>query len=302
MQRSSTAKRSKTQRKKLIFVIAMLSVALIHFLLFWLYINYKSILLAFQTPASNELTLINFQNLFAEFRLPDSVIPQALKNTMIFFSVSLFIITPVSLFFSYFIYKKIAGYKIFRIIFFFPSIISVVILTSLYSSLVSVDGFIAEWLQKLFGLETIPNLLGESRYALVTIIIYCIWTGMGVNIVLFNGAMARIPEEIIEYDQLEGVGYMRELVQIVVPLIWPTLSTVIILAVVGMFNASGPVFFFTMGNFNTYTISYWIFEQVYIKEIYEYASAVGLFFTMIGVPIVIVVKKLLDKVDSGATY
>lgn len=294
--------RGSWRRKQQLFIIGMLSVALINFLIFWLYVNFSSIMLAFQTPASDGFTLVNFQNLFAEFGRKDSVITSGLVNTLKFFAVSLLVITPLSLIFSYFLYKKIRGYRIFRIIFFFPSIISVVVLTSLYSYMVATDGIITKIIMAVFNMDKAPVLMGESRYALNTIIGYCIWTGFGVNIVLFNGAMARIPYDIIEYDQLEGVGFARELFQIVVPMIWPTISTILVLGVVGLFNSSGPILFFTMGQHDTYTISYWIFEQVYIKSVYEYASAVGIFFTIIGLPIVLVVKWLLDKVGTDIEY
>ena len=77
---------------------------------------------------------------------------------------------------------------------------------------------------------------------------------------------------------------------------------VLVLAVVGLFNSSGPILFFTLGQHDTYTISYWIFEQVYMKSVYEYASAVGLFFTIVGLPIVMIVKWLLDKVGTEIEY
>ena len=294
--------RGSWRKKQQFFIIGMLSVALINFVIFWLYVNFSSILMAFQTPADDKLTLVNFKNLFEEFGRKDSVISSGLVNTLKFFAVGLLVITPLSLIFSYFLYKKIAGYRIFRIIFFFPSIISVVVLTSLYGYMVAPEGIVTKIVMFLFGMEKTPILLGESRYALTTIIFYCVWTGFGVNIVLFNGAMARIPYDIIEYDQLEGVGFARELFQIVVPMIWPTISTVLVLAVVGLFNSSGPILFFTLGQHDTYTISYWIFEQVYMKSVYEYASAVGLFFTIVGLPIVMIVKWLLDKVGTEIEY
>lgn len=296
------SKSSFWKKRQRIFVIAMLVPAIVNFLVFWLYVNFSSILMAFQSPGIEGLTLSNFLNLFEEFTRPDSVISSALINTLKFFAVSLIIITPLSLGFSYFLYKKIFGYKFFRVIFFFPSIISVVVLTSLYGYMVAPEGLITKIVKALFGMEDTPLLLGESRYALKTIIGYCIWTGFGVNIVLFNGAMARIPEEVMEYNKLEGVGFGRELIQIVVPMIWPTISTILVLAVVGIFNSSGPILFFTLGNHNTYTISYWIFEQVYMKSIYEYAAAVGLFFTILGLPLVMVVRWLLDKVGTDIEY
>lgn len=38
------------------------------------------------------------------------------------------------------------------------------------------------------------------------VFVYCVWAGLGFNIVLFSGAMSRVPQEILEYNKLEGVG------------------------------------------------------------------------------------------------
>ena len=288
--------------KQTLFIIGMLSVAFINLAIFWVYVNISSILMAFESPADGSFTLINFEQVFREFGRSDSLLPGALLNTIKFWGAGFFIITPLSLLFSFFVYKKIWGYKIFRIIFFMPSIISAVVLTSLFSFMVGVDGPITKAFMWIAGLERTPILLGESRYALNTIILYNIWTGFGTNIILFNGAMSRIPEEIIEYDKLEGVGYFRELIFIVLPLIWPTLSTILIFSIVGIFNASGPILLFTQGNYDTYTISYYIFENVSKNVRMEYSSAIGLVFTVIGVPIALGAKKLLEVIGSDIEY
>ena len=116
--------------------------------------------------------------------------------------------------------------------------------------------------------------------------------------------MARLPEEVMEYGKLEGVGPMRELFTIVLPMIWPTLSTLIIMIMTGIFTATGPILLFTEGAYNTTTISYYIWTMVYgaSSGSYPLASAVGLFFTIIGLPIVLIVRYVCNKIDSGVSY
>ncbi len=286
------------------FIVGMLSVAIVNFLVFWVYVNISSILMAFESPGVEGFTMINFENVFKEFSMPDSVLPNALWNTLKCFAVALVIVTPASLFCSYFLYKKIFLYKFYRIVFFLPSIINVVVMTCLFSYMASInpEGILTKIIQGILGLKRPPILFGDSRYAMNTILLYNIWTGLGVNIILFSGAMARIPEDIIEYGKLEGLGFGRELFQVVLPMIWPTMSTVLVLAIVGLFNASGPILFFTKGAFDTYTISYWIFDQVYHRGVYEYAAAVGLIFTFIGLPIALLAKWGLGKIGTDVEY
>ena len=79
-----------------------------------------------------------------------------------------------------------------------------------------------------------PDLL--SKYKVLTICVYTVWTGFRVNLVMFNTAMHRVPADVIEYGKIESVGMVRELVQIVIPMIFPTLTTVLLLGIAGYFS------------------------------------------------------------------
>lgn len=291
------------RRSKNIFVISMLAIAIVNFVIFWIGVNFNSILYAFQQRSSGTVkyTLANFELLFREFAKPNSVIMESLLNTMIFFAINLLVIIPLSLMLSYFLYKKIWLFRFFRFVFFMPSIISAVVLTTLFRYILTPNGPIVTLLHQ-FGIQNAPMFFSDSRYAIWSIVAYCIWTGFGVNLILFNGAMVRIPMSVIESGKIEGVSMFKELVQIIIPMIWPTLSTVLVFTFVGIFTSSGPILLLTEGAFKTNTISYYIFDQVYNRGIIEYSSAVGLFFTVLGLPIVLSVKHIMDKIGSDVEY
>lgn len=65
-----------------------------------------------------------------------------------------------------------------------------------------------------------------------------------MNIILFSGAMNRIPESVIEYGKIDGAKPMREMFQIVLPMIAPALGTIMLLSCVSVFGASGPILLF----------------------------------------------------------
>ena len=217
----------------------------------------------------------------------------ALKNTMIFFFSNLFVVLPVSLLLCYFLYKKVTGYKAFRFIFYLPSIVSASVYVVLFKYIIASNGPVGI-IFDAFGWEKIPYLT-DSSYALSTILFYTIFTGFGGNIVLLSGAMSHIDESILEAGKIDGVTMWRELVSLVLPLVWPTLSTLIIFSFVGIFSASGPILLFTEGAYGTMTISYWLFEQVQRYSVYYYPSAVGLFFTLIGTPIALIMRRVLSR-------
>ena len=291
---------SKKTIKKYLFVSRMLIIALLNIAIFYFYVNFKSIIMAFKIDGEAGLTLYHFKTFISELTKADSTIFKALLNTMIFFVNSIAIIFPLSLLLSYFIYKKIRCYKIFRVIFFIPGIISSVVLVIVYKNFIVPMGPLGQILNA-FGVEC-PHWFADSRYAKWAIVLYCIWTGLGGNMILFGGAMARIPDEIVEAATLDGVGTFRELTQVVIPLIWSTICTLLVFTIVGIFTASGPILLFTQGEYDTYTISFWIFQQIERGYDPNYPSAVGLFFTLIGTPIVLILKHYLEKIGSDVEY
>lgn len=295
----------KRKRKSLgesLFIIGMLIIPLVHLLIFWFYKNIDSILLAFQTPVSgggNRWGLDNFVTLFKEFSRSDSNILGALKNTFIFFFVDIGISFPLSILIAYFIYKRVPFFRGFRVIFYLPCIIAATVTSTLFEYIIAGNGPVAELLA-LKGLE-MPALFSNSDYALKTILFYTVFFGLGVNLVLLSGALNQIDKSVLESANIDGANRFQELIYMIIPLMWPTLSTILTFMFVGLFGASGPILLFTQGAYGTYTLSYWIFHQVYYGSTYNYPAAVGLFFTCIGAPIALVMRWLLSKgVDDVA--
>lgn len=301
-----TVSKTKSGRKRTerLFIISMLAIPALNWLVFWLYVNISSFALAFQNNFG-EWSLINFRLLWGQLTSPyGATIGLALKNTCYYFLNNLFIIFPLSVFISYFIFKRILGYKVFRVIFFLPAIISGVAMTSVYTAIISPNGPLGA-LCRALNIPFTEGLLNSPKTATKTILVYCVWTGFCSNIILIGGAMSRVPVEVLESAKIEGCGPFRELVQIVLPLVWSTLSTMLVFILTGIFNASGPILLFMPdGGSETTTLSFWIFKQVYGNgEMggtgnYGLVSCAGLCFTAIGVPLILTIRWLFEKIPA----
>ena len=169
--------------------------------------------------------------------------------------------TPVNIMVGYFFYKKMPLYKVYRFIFYLPAVIPATVLATLFKYIIAPDssGLISSLLANI-GVQ-MPNLLGSSEYAMKTLIVYAAWTGV-TGFLLTSNAMNRVPTEIVESARLDGVTPVQEVVRILVPLIWPTIATSLLLSVMNIFTSSGPILLFTQGNHGTYTVAYWLFEKV----------------------------------------
>lgn len=286
------------------FFIPSLGIAFATFLLFWLYPNLSSFLLAFQDMQGQWAT-INFTQFFESLTATDGDLKISALNTLLYFSAGVFIRLPLVVFVCYFLYKKIWGYRFFRIMFYMSAIIPVVALTGIFKEFIASMGPLG----KLCDMLGIPlaneGLLAQVSTATPTILFYEIWTCFASCILLINGGMSRIPTEIIESAKIEGCGPFREIVQFIIPLIWPTLSTLIILSCTSILSAGANVLLLQPDNqYHTSTISYWMFSQMYGNGNYGgtgrygIVSATGLCFTAVVVPFALIVKWLLEKIPA----
>ncbi len=298
----AAAKPTKTKWRRILFIAAFLAWPTINFCVFYIGVNVNSIAMAFQRSvpgtAIKYWTLDNFARIFREgFTGGEPLLKQATLNTLTFFAFNFFVLTPINIIIGYFFYKKIPGYRVYRFIFYLPVIIPATVLATLFKYIISPEssGLLSTILAK-FG-ATLPNLLGSSEYAMKTLIAYNAWTGL-TGFLLTTNAMRRVPEEIIESAKIDGITPMREIVSILIPLIWPTIATSLLLSVMSIFTSSGPILLFTQGNYGTYTIAYWLFEKVLTNTNMEYAAAVGLFFTFAGFPVLAVTRWLSRKVED----
>lgn len=278
-----------------VFCYALLIVPIIHWAILWLGVNAQSLVLPFQDEDTGKFTLKYFDIIIESFKA-GGTLTIALKNTLIYFVASLVTGYLLSLFCSYFLYKKIKGYRFFTVILMIPSIVSSVVLITIYKNFINSANGPLKLFFDMFNWK-LPSLLYQEETATATIVFYTMFMGLGGNLILFSGAMAKIPPEIVEAAQLEGIGFFRELFTIELPLIMQTVLVLLLFSVMNVLGASGPILVFTQGKYNTQTITYWFYENVIVAHNYNLASAFGLCLSLVSVPLVIVCQWLRNKLE-----
>ena len=290
------------------FILSMITLPVIGFLIFYLAVNLNSILMAFQRfdgyvneQAVYSWTFEHFVHLYNSLSTSGNQLQLALRNTLLFFGNEIILMLPATFCISYFLFKKIFGYRTFRVLFYLPNILSAMIMVVAYKNIIAVEGPISNIIWNHGG-DPLPSFLTNPDTAIWTILIYCIWAGFGANMILFQGGMFRIPTDVLEAAALDGVNTWQELTRIILPMMWNTFSTVLILKLSTLFTVSGPILLFTQGAYDTYTIAYWIFAQVQGNADFCFASAVGLFLTLVNVPIVFGARFLVNRIYADITY
>lgn len=297
-----------TQKHKYWFILPMMAIPLLNFLVFWVGTNFQAFLNAFRIEEYGKLkfSFINWKYLFLELTGQDkySNLTSLFGNTLKYFAVNMFIVLPLALFLAYFLYKKIRLYKFYRVIFFLPNIISGAVLAMLFKYMLnpSVGGFLAKLQQWITHSEEAVNPLLMDGSAMFWVMVYIVWTGFSINLVIFNGALERVPLEIVEAAKIDGVNMAQEFFHVLLPLMWPTISTIIITNVAGIFMSSGPILVLTGGDHNTASLSFWIYMKTKNQESIYFPSTVSLFCTLVAFPLVMLVKHLTEKIWPDVSY
>lgn len=293
------------KQKKLVFVWGMLALPLLQWFIFFVYVNIDSILMSFQTmnytTGEIEWTLNNYKRFFYEWNALDQL-KNAVTNSVLA-GLNNLVLLLISLVLSYFFYKKIPGRNFFRVVYFLPSIISIVIYTMVYKFMFDTSvGPINTVLKNLgVAVTDLPKWFGDTNLAFPLVLLYCLWVGTGYNILIIGAAMEGLPGDVMEYSKLEGVSRTRELFQIVIPMIWPTLAVAILGSVTIVFTLFIQVDLLTEGGPGGASETIAFIVNSIIKGTnndLEWGATMGLCFTVVAAPIIIALKKLLDRIGK----
>lgn len=289
------------QKGKFSFVFVLCLPAVLGLLVWYFGVNFQSIAMAFQDQVTGKFSLINFERLLNELSNPESDIYIGLINTFKYFILGA-VITPVCTYIvAYYLYRKIKWAPFFLIMLHIPSIISGVVVSSVFKDLLSPLGPISQ-IMNAMGLGLLPNLLAQKETATKTLLVIVFILSMDANVLLWMGTFKRIPQEVISSAELDGASEAQIFLKIVTPMVSTTIATLFILGCTGIFTASGPILLYTNGAAETTTLSFWIFQQTYTNTELNYPAAVGIFFTVIGLPIVLFCNWLSGKISKQVEY
>ncbi len=298
-QRIKTAKQIN-DRRDLLFVLCLIGFPALQFIVFYIFTNINSFVLAFQsydaTSGFQFVGLENFKQVLHDLQNTPEVI-KSLGNSFKVYTVHLVVNTVMCILFSYYIFKGYMGHKVFKIMLFLPSIISVLTLCMIFRYFA--DEALPEIARKLFSWD-LEGLFsnGETRYGALMFVY--IFFSMGTGMLMYVGAMSGIDQSMLEAANLDGADSWQELTRIVLPQIYPTLKTFLVCGTATLFVDQFNLFnFYGIGaDINYSTMGYYFYKlTVQGRQYYPYVAAFGLLVSAVLIPVTIVINKWMDKLN-----
>ncbi|QGN32750.1 carbohydrate ABC transporter permease [Microlunatus sp. Gsoil 973] len=215
--------------------------------------------------------------------LTDPLVHQVFLNN-IKFLVSVPLVIFFSIIVSVLLFEKIRGWKTFRIIFFLPNVLSIVVIGVMFKSIFGYYGAVNGIIAALGG--TRISFFTDGSLAIWVIVIALVWSGFGYQALLIMSGLSAIDTTVFEAAALDGAGWWRRLWRITLPNIRRELGFVFIINVLYTFTSLfGFIFVMTAGGpgYATTTVDYLVYLKAFGSENLGPGAALAvLLFIFIG--------------------
>ncbi len=121
--------------------------------------------------------------------------------------------------------EKIKGQNFFRIIFYIPNILSVVVISGIFSAIYKPENGMLNSIIGLFRNMSDPILWKGEKLVIPSIIVAMVWQAIGYYMVMYMASMSAVPISLYESANLDGAGRLTQFFQITIPLIWTNIRT-----------------------------------------------------------------------------
>ena len=255
--------------------------ALLYMLVFVGYPIIKNVILSFQNVTAVNLVkgdkvfvaLGNYVELFQ-----DNVFRSSLWNTLLYTILCLVFQFVIGFALALFFSKKFTFAKPVRGILLVPWMVPVTVTALIFRLLFATDiGVINYLLRSLHLIEANVEWLTTPGTALFALICANVWIGIPFNMILISTGLTTIPKELYESASIDGAGTFQRFIKITLPLLKPTIESVLILGFIYTFKVYDLVYVMTGGGpvNSTHMLSTYSYKLSFEMFKYSKGSAVA---------------------------
>ena len=270
----------KNEKGKSLFILTCLSPAIILFSIFMIIPTINVFRMSMYkwggySPHKEFVGLNNFKIL-----MEDMNFFRSFQNTILLIIVVTIITMGFALIFAAIITReKLVGQGFFRIVFYIPNILSVVVISAIFSAIYDPTNGLLNSILGAVKLENLQRMwLGDQKIVIFSLAGAMVWQAIGYYMVMYMASMASIPEELYESTSLEGAGAIQQFFTITLPLIWTNIRTTLTFFIISTINLS---FLFVQAmtsggpDGSTEVFLSYMYKQAYTNSAYGYGMAIG---------------------------
>ncbi len=192
--------------------------------------------------------------------------------------------------------EKLKGQDFFRIVFYIPNILSVVVISGIFSAIYDIDRGLLNSILNLFGKEGI--LWKGEEHVIMSLVIAMVWQAIGYYMVMYMASMSAVPGSLYESAGLDGADRVTQFFQITIPLIWTNIRTTLTFFIISTINMA---FLFVSAmtgggpnNASNVALLY-MYNQKNLGGGYGYAMAIGVVIFLVSFGLSALVNKVTER-------
>lgn len=288
----------KSAERKFIFICLAPAVILVSLFIFIPTVNVFRMSLYRMGGITNKQTFIGFENF--KTLMGDKNFLQAMQNSiLIIVLVTICTIVLAILFATLLQRGNFKGNNFFRIIFYIPNILSIVVIAGIFGAIYNPTTGLLNTFLRAIGLDALArNWMSESNIVIYSVIFALIWQAIGYYMVMYMASMAAIPPDYYEAASLDGATELQMFSKITFPLIWSNIRTTLTFYIISTINLS---FLFVQimsdggPNGKTEVFLNYMYKQAYGNGAYGYGMAIGVVVFIFSFVLSGIVNKITDR-------
>jgi N-acetylglucosamine transport system permease protein len=198
--------------------------------------------------------------------------------------------------------KGVRGANFYRVVFFFPQVMSVVIVGILWQYIYNPNSGIVNSFLDAIGLDSLKRAwLGDTSTALWAVAFVVIWQAVGFYMVLFVAGMQSIPLDFYEAARLDGASRFAQFKDITFPLLWETIRVAVVYIAIYAIDLFTIVQVMTEGKPQRATdvVARFMYEEAFTNSQFGYASAIGVVILLLtlGLSIILLISSQRERLE-----
>lgn len=244
--------------------------------------------------------LDNYKNL-----IKDELFWGAFKNSFKYMFMSVPLQVSVSLVFAYLLNnEKLRGRTLYRVCLFLPVVITASIVGIVMVFIWSTQGIVDYVLVNVGILEKAVNFLGDSKWAMPTVVIIAVWKDMGTYMLYWLAALQGVSKDVVEAATVDGASNRQIFFRVTMPIIAPTAGIILILCTINSLKVFDLIQTLTGGGpfYSTNVIATFVYSTAFTATMglprFGYASAAATLFGIVIIVLGVVLNGIKSKLQA----
>lgn len=247
---------------------------------------------------SNKKTFQWFRNF--KILIEDKNFLQSIQNSILIITLVTIFTLIIAIFFAAVLSKEnIKGKNFFRIIFYIPNILSIVVISAIFGAIYDPQSGLLNSLLGLLHLDNLKKMwMGDPNVVIYSLIFALVWQAIGYYMVMYMASMASVPDSFYEAAGLDGAGKIKQFFTITLPLIWDNIRTTLTFFVISTINLSFLMVQIMTGggpNGQTEVFLNYMYKQAYTASAYGYGMAIGVVVFLFSFILSAVINKITER-------